>query len=221
MFLDPGPPLRSYLMGQFDPADYAAFKVLSGGTQEASYFLLQEVAEAYQAMHRAAFEAGLTLCLVSAFRSFARQKVIWERKWLGKHLNSLLELSAWQSMPPAARVQKILNYTAAPGCSRHHWGTDLDLCSVAPEYFQTSPGHEIQIWLRQHASQFGFFEVYSEGRVSGHDAEPWHFSYLPLSNQVLQAFKENVTLQHLPDFSGSHLLPTNYLEVYMAEFNHD
>lgn len=78
-------------------------------------------------------EAGIELSVVSAFRDFGRQCDIWNAKWRGER--ALLDRSgrplAAQGLDTDARIDAILAWSALPGASRHHWGTDLDVIDRA------------------------------------------------------------------------------------------
>ena len=97
-------------------------------------------------------------------------------------------------------MRAILRYSAIPGTSRHHWGTDLDVYDAAAlpaDYrLQLSPQEvapgglfdPLHRWLDERmaagASQ-GFFRPYA--RDSGGVApERWHLSFAPLA-QVCEA----------------------------------
>ncbi len=71
---------------------------------------------------------------MSSFRDFERQLAIWNGKCRGER--DLLDrgrASGW--MPAAldqdALVSAILLWSALPGASRHHWGTDMDVIDAA------------------------------------------------------------------------------------------
>jgi LAS superfamily LD-carboxypeptidase LdcB len=80
-------------------------------------------------LRRAAQADGIDLVPMSSFRDFARQLVIWNGKFSGERpmydaAGALLEAGALTAME---RIDAILLWSALPGASRHHWGTDLDL----------------------------------------------------------------------------------------------
>jgi LAS superfamily LD-carboxypeptidase LdcB len=148
----------------------------------------------------AAARAGFDLAAQSSFRDFERQLAIWNAKWNGAaRLNDTqgrpLEAA---SLPPAERIRAILHWSALPGASRHHWGTDLDLIdskAVAPgyrvqltaeEYAPGGPFAPLAAWLDEHAAEFGFFRPY-RGVRSGVEPEPWHFSFAPLAEPARRA----------------------------------
>lgn len=148
--------------------------------------------------------AGFDLALASAFRSFERQCNIWNDKAVGKRpiladngtaLN-VAELS------PEEIMFAILRWSALPGASRHHWGTDLDVYDrnairdgyqvqlTLGETFGGGVFAEFHTWLdeclaRQNA---GFFRPYRR-HLGGVAPEPWHLSYGPLAREFQRALE--------------------------------
>jgi len=145
-------------------------------------------------MRAAAAADGIDLVAFSSFRDFDRQLGIWNGKFrgerpmqdrAGKPVNAL-------ELPPAERVDAILWWSALPGASRHHWGTDFDVVDarakppgyklqVVPEEYQPGgPFHRLTTWLDAHMHAFGFFRPYATDR-GGVAPEPWHLSYAPVA----------------------------------------
>lgn len=170
---------------------------------ESGFRLHASVVPAWQAMVEAAAEDGIELQPVSTFRSYQQQAHIWQQKCTGarpvydqqQQLVDVQQLAGWQ------KLEAILLYSALPGCSRHHWGTELDLFDAAsarinnyqptldPTEYQ--PGGVFALageWLRTEAGRFDFFLPYQHYR-GGVAAEPWHLSYRPLAEQCLATFK--------------------------------
>jgi LAS superfamily LD-carboxypeptidase LdcB len=159
--------------------------------------LHREVVTPFTAMRQAALAAGIDLRPASAFRDFERQLAIWNGKYTGRRPTAgadgaPLDLAR---LSPAERVEAILRWSALPGASRHHWGTDLDLydrgavaSDVGPrlepaEYAAGGPFARAAAWLERHAARFGFFRPY-RGRRSGVLAEPWHYSFAPTAHRA-------------------------------------
>jgi hypothetical protein len=79
-------------------------------------------------------------------------------------------------LTPAERVAAILWWSALPGTSRHHWGTDFDVLDAAAmpagyklqvipaEYLEGGPFHRLTTWLDAHMGAFGFFRPYTTDR---------------------------------------------------------
>lgn len=173
---------RDELLGQFDPSEHAGFvRVPNAWTDKDDIYLRAEVLKAYGEMKAAAQQAGIQLIIRSATRNFEYQRGIWERKWKRP------QYMGWQAIDKA---RDILTYSAMPGASRHHWGTDIDLNSFENDWFTAGEGEEIYKWLTAHANQFGFHQVYDDkatGRT-GYEMERWHWSYLPTAGPMLDAY---------------------------------
>ena len=85
--------------------------------------LLPEVEKAYQNMERAARAAGIKVKVVSSYRSYEKQKAIWNRKFNAFKKEGLEGLQI---------INKIIEYSTIPGTSRHHWGTEIDVIDSNP-----------------------------------------------------------------------------------------
>ena len=132
---------RTYVTGQFDPAthpDFVAIELPYGN--RTGMYLRKDTYRAFLAMHAAAAKTGIQLQIISATRNFQAQKAIWEAKWTGNRLIENGKNAAKAYPEPVSRALKILEYSAMPGASRHHWGTDIDLNNLSPAYFQSGQG---------------------------------------------------------------------------------
>src|SRR5262245_22144469 len=87
------------------------------------------VVASWLAMRDAAADAGIDLVPVSSFRDFERQVQIWNRKWHGERplYDRAGRLLDHARLRESELVDAILCWSAVPGGSRHHWGTDLDV----------------------------------------------------------------------------------------------
>lgn len=139
--------------------------------------------------------AGFDLRILSGFRSFEQQLSIWNRKATGQLavLDSDAEPLDIARLTERDQVLAILRWSALPGASRHHWGTDLDVYDLVarPEGYEIElipeevsaggmfgPLHE---WLDRRidaGNAFGFFRPYDRDR-QGVAAERWHLSHGP------------------------------------------
>jgi len=156
--------------------------------------LHRQVLAPFLAMRAAAAADGIDLVAFSSFRDFDRQLAIWNGKYrgerpmqdrAGRSLNP-------GSLTPAERVAAILWWSALPGASRHHWGTDFDVMDLAAlppgyriqvvpaEYRPGGPFERLTTWLDAHMHAFGFFRPYATDR-GGVAPEPWHLSYAPVA----------------------------------------
>lgn len=151
---------------------------------------------AFAKMFEAAKMDGIQLQIISGARNFEHQKIIWEKKW-----------KALKELDPLCRSQKILEFSSMPATSRHHWGTDVDLNNLDNSYFEEGTGKAVYDWLVQNAPRYGFYQVYTSkqnGRT-GYSEEKWHWSYLPLARDYLQAYNEKIRYEDITGFEGAHL----------------
>jgi LAS superfamily LD-carboxypeptidase LdcB len=159
--------------------------------------LHRSVVNPFLAMRAAAAQARIDLAPASAFRDFELQVRIWNEKWLGRRAlrdRSGRRLEA-SDLTPARRVAAILAWSAPPGASRHHWGTEIDVFDraalpagsrlelVAAEYAAGGPFARLTQWLDVHMERFGFYRPYATDR-GGVAPEPWHLSYAPTSREA-------------------------------------
>jgi LAS superfamily LD-carboxypeptidase LdcB len=150
-----------------------------------------EAGAAYTRLQAAARDAGFDLQIASGFRSYERQCLLWGRK---------VERLA---SPEDESLHGILRWSAMPGASRHHWGTDMDIYDATAlgdsrlnlepeEYGPGGPFYALWQWLQKNAPDFGFFWPYSKD-LGGVAVEPWHLSYQPVASEALK----NMSPDHL------------------------
>lgn len=159
-----------------------------------------EVVTSFLAMRDAAAQAGVDLVAASSFRDFDRQVYLWNRKWSGEQ--PLLDRSGHHidpaSLDDARRVDAILCWSAMPGGSRHHWGSDVDVIDAAAmpdgykvqlvpaEYAADGVFGKLGAWLDANMARFGFYRPYASTGC-GAGVEPWHLSYWPVSSAALES----------------------------------
>lgn len=118
---------------------------------------------AWTAMKQAAAQDGITLFLLSAYRSLDYQQQLIARKQ-----------AAGQA------IDNILRVNAAPGYSEHHTGRAVDIgtpgCDALVEAFEKTKAFE---WLARRAGEFGFSLSYPRENELGIDYEPWHWCFHP------------------------------------------
>jgi LAS superfamily LD-carboxypeptidase LdcB len=162
----------------------------------------RDVVEPFLQLREEARKEGFDVRIESGFRGFERQLGIWNRKAAGQQ--AVLDSDAVPlditKLSPRELVYAILRWSALPGASRHHWGTDIDIFDEAarpagyevqeiPE--EVNPGgmfgplHE---WLDRRivaGTSFEFFRPYDRDR-GGVAPERWHISYAPISDTLLR-----------------------------------
>lgn len=187
-------PEEHYLTGRFSAPKHPHFIALGKLNIPAtgrSQFLRREAGQALVQMITAFQKEhpGTKIRVLSTHRSFYNQRYIWQAKWTGQRLSDGMKLN--ETHPdPTARAKNILRYSAMPGASRHHWGTEVDINSLRNSYFEKGPGLIIYSWLKQNASKYGFCQPYTAGRKQGHLEEKWHWSYRPLAAKFQRKWEE-------------------------------
>jgi zinc D-Ala-D-Ala carboxypeptidase len=197
----------NYLTGKFDPARHPDFTMIdSKHTRLANVYLRKDAYNAFKKMYAEAAKEGIQLTIISATRTFAAQKIIWEGKWTGK-IKAEDGSNLAQTIPdPTQRALKILEYSSMPSTSRHHWGTDMDLISLNNAYFEKGKGAKAYQWLLQHAATYGFCQPYTEkgaARPNGYHEEKWHWSYQPIAQQLTEAYPHQVPYNQINGFLGA------------------
>jgi LAS superfamily LD-carboxypeptidase LdcB len=159
--------------------------------------LHHDVVEPFVQLRDAGRAAGFEIAVLSGYRSFEQQLSIWNRKATGKLavLDSAADPLDIALLSEEELVFAILRWSALPGASRHHWGTDLDIYDRAAK----PDGYDVQLvpaevdaggmfaplheWLdsriRENAAG-GFFRPYDSDR-HGVAPERWHVSYHPVA----------------------------------------
>ena len=183
-------------------------------------FKLQK--EAYQAfvkMKKAALKDSIKIKVVSSFRSYSDQNRIWKSKYL---------CYTKQGMTPQQAIAKIIEYSAIPGTSRHHWGTDIDIIDGAvkkpsedvlqAKFFENNQAYaKLKKWLDKNANTYGFYLVYTDDpNRKGFKYEPWHYSYAPISKPMLQAYLklDIVKILQKNKLIGSSYFTTEFIKKY-------
>ena len=133
---------KTYLL----PADYAPGRILP------------EAQTAFDTMRAAAKEEGLTLKIVSGYRSYQKQDKVYHN---------------YAARDGAALADR---YSARAGSSEHQTGYAMDINSVRQSFAETKEGK----WLAAHCAEYGFILRYPKDKEAetGFMYEPWHVRYL-------------------------------------------
>ena len=147
---------------QYEDANLLVVVELSASGR--AHELTPEAASAWKKLKARATSDGVSLIVVSAFRSFDRQLEIIEKRI--------------KSGEPA---EAILRKLAPPGCSQHHTGRALDIgtvgCEPASEDFADTNAFT---WLQENALDLGFTMPYPVNNKYGYCYEPWHWCFSAL-----------------------------------------
>ncbi|ANO33438.1 M15 family metallopeptidase [Vibrio breoganii] len=169
----------------------------------------KDVESALLSLVALAKKAGFEVAIASGYRDFARQRMIWNNKYLGLRpiLSSDGQVLDAKSLSIEERIHAILRWSALPGASRHHWGCDFDLYAhnllpsdtkLQLEPWEYLEGHQAPFyqWLLSNAQQLGFFFPYSKDK-GGVAIEPWHLSHQQTSNLALEQLTQSMLAETL------------------------
>lgn len=165
------------------------------------HLLMPGARDAFLALAQDAAAAGFDLRIASAYRDYARQRLIWNGKLSGERpviddTDAPVDIAA---LMPRERIECVLRFSALPGASRHHWGTDLDVfdgAAVPDDYRLRLDSAEVaddgvfgpmHRWLDERIAgggSHGFFRPYDRDR-GGTAPERWHLSYAPAARIFL------------------------------------
>lgn len=199
------------------------------------YFVDNEIVRDLHSLINDAKLQGFELRVESAYRTFEKQLSIWNRKASGE-----LPLLSSEGIPmerpkdEEELMHAILTWSALPGASRHHLGTDIDVVDGAacPE------GYEVQLTPEECSGMFSSFhhfltERIAQGRAYGFSRvfipgrgktrpEEWHIAHLPTSRKRLENFDlkklrqiyersemacKNVVLANLEQLADDYIYP--------------
>ena len=172
----------------------------------------KQVLTPFLELQNAAQKAGFDLKICSAYRSFDRQMLIWNAKASGMRpvMDPFGQSINIQDLNPWQKIQAILRWSALPGASRHHWGTDFDIydARAMPEGYQIqltpnevqgdglfAPMHD---WLDGYldSSKSGFYRPYAVDK-GGIAPERWHLSYRPIADKYAQMLSRELLVTKL------------------------
>ncbi len=178
--------------------------------------------KAFKKMEAAAKRDGIYLKIVSAYRGFERQKLIWNNKY-EKFTNDF-------SLEPEKAISEIIRFSTVPGTSRHHWGTDIDIIDgnfpdeenvlVSEKFEKDGLFYKVKNWLDNNSENFGFYLTYTNDKNrKGFEFEPWHYSYKPVSLKYYKALIKMDLKKIIKslDINGSDYFDESFIDTYIAE----
>lgn len=164
----------SALPSTYEPADLVATKL---GQQ-----LRNEAAQALDALYVAAQKDSVSMKMISAYRSYATQQVVYRNN-------------------VTVDGQEVADKSSArPGHSEHQTGLSVDLgttsCDLLICFGETKAGQ----WLAKNAHTYGFIIRYPEGKesITGYQYEPWHLRYVGV-DLATELQKSKMTMEEFFD----------------------
>ncbi|WP_434801671.1 M15 family metallopeptidase [Robertmurraya yapensis (ex Hitch et al 2024)] len=147
-------------------------------------YMRKEAAKHLEIMLDAAKKENIEIFAVSGYRSYERQKSVFDAK------------------VSEAGVVAASEVVAVPGYSEHQTGLAMDVSSrsvnleLIEEFGETVEGK----WLANNAHKFGFIVRYPLGKedITGYQYEPWHFRYVGVQAATV-IFEKDITLEEYFD----------------------
>ncbi len=184
--------------------------------------LEKETYSAFIKMKDAAEKDGIIIKLVSGFRDFYRQQMIWNNKYK-KFTNEF-------SLDGPAAIKEIIRFSTIPGTSRHHWGTEIDIIDknfenekdllISKKYEEGGIFNSLKKWMDKNSKRFGFYIVYDDdSNRPGFEYEPWHYTYKPISDLYQREFlKLNLKLIiSKTKVEGKEFINDEFIKKYIDE----
>ncbi|MBP1963729.1 M15 family metallopeptidase [Paenibacillus aceris] len=153
------------LPSNYEPTDLVYPDVPFTFTEKVEKRKMRSVAAgALEKLFAGAKKDGINLAGVSAYRSYATQKSVFQR-YVQKD-----------------GEEKAKTYSAVPGTSEHETGLAIDVsgsdgkCAAEDCFGGTKEAN----WLEKHAPEYGFIIRYPQGKaaITGYQYEPWHIRYV-------------------------------------------
>lgn len=133
-----------------------------------------EAVNKFEEMCKEALNKNLHIINESAYRSYERQKELYDIDYKDKG-----DLTN--------------NTLALPGESEHQTGLAFDLCTNEYSMYEFDKSEEF-VWLQKHAHKYGFILRYPKNKesITGYNYEPWHYRYLG-TNLATKVYNSKLT----------------------------
>lgn len=132
-----------------------------------------DAASAWRKLRLKAAVSGITINIVSAYRTDGHQQTVFNRN-VTKHGRA-----------------HALKYVARPGHSEHQLGLTVDIGLTVGSALRAEPtsgkpqtkAQRAANWLRDHAAEHGWVRSYPAGAVARtcYESEPWHWRYIGIA----------------------------------------
>ena len=143
-------------------------------------YLRKEAGAALELMFSEAVKNGIHLFAVSGYRSYERQKAVFDAE-----VNMV-------------GYEKAVQAVAVPGNSEHQTGLSMDISSESANFGLTEQFGETEEgrWLANNAHRFGFIQRYPKDKeqITGYQYESWHYRYVGVK-AATQIFENQLTLE--------------------------
>lgn len=188
--------------------------------------------KAFLKLQKEAKKEDIEIKIASSYRSYERQLLIWNEKAQG--VRALLDSNSRplerKNLSNEETLWAILRWSALPGASRHHWGSDMDIFDaqavaadyklqlIPQEYDKEGPFYKLSQWLEERIENkkaFGFYRPYQKDQ-GGTAPEPWHLSFAPLALELIEEYQFEIFYQNIEraNLELKDEVLDNALEIY-------
>ncbi len=145
--------------------------------------ILPTVMEAWSAMVAAAKEDGISLWIISGYRSYETQEAVY---------NNYVANNGQADAD---------TYSARPGHSEHQTGLAFDINQISYSFGETPAGK----WVAEHAAEYGFIVRYPQEKqhITGYIYEPWHLRYLG-TELAMDVFESGLCLEEYLNIDSAY-----------------
>lgn len=154
-------------------------------------------------------KAGFSPRIISAYRDYERQFKIWNDKLLLKRSvmdfdgNTVLNMTSYT---PQEIIKAVARWSAFPGFSRHHWGTDFDIVDETffdnlaqiqlipreSDFYSQGPNYYFHDWLKKNMLDLWMMPyVNNDQQNAGVGPEPWHISLIHKSEEYKKIYNKD------------------------------
>lgn len=167
-----------------------------GNYSDDKRYLRKKAANALEDLFSAAEKDGVILYGVSGYRSYSRQKEIY---------NNNIEQRG------SSATNKV---SAAPGHSEHQTGLAIDIsnaslgCTLSEEFGNSKEGK----WVAKHCAEYGYIIRYPKNKekITGYSYEPWHIRYVG-KKTAKYISKNNITFEEFFGYTPSSLYESDII----------
>ena len=156
--------------------NYVPNKLVDIGSTYGTGKLQEEAYEAYLRMYNDAKKENLNLYIVSAYRSYERQNILY---------------TGYVSSDGQKNAD---TYSARAGYSEHQTGLAIDLGTFTNRNLNNFSKTKEFIWTKNNAHKYGFIIRYPSGKeyITGYMYEPWHIRFVGIE-AATYIYEHNIT----------------------------
>jgi len=192
--------------------------------------LTQRTQNALDLLQASARKVGIEIAVASGYRSVERQTLIWQRKAAQDYCFEIEGRAVpARELNDEQWLAAVMQWSAVPGLSRHHWGTDLDIydsnalpmdyqLQLTPEEYSASGiFSNLHYFLNDAVDQRHIGEFFRPYRSSTNAISPeaWHLSFAPEAEQFNEQLDIDTAAKIIPfsELRGGALLKNNLEEI--------